>query len=210
MHIVVIGSQQIVFMYKYLHPTASKPFNFWSTTRLIIWVINDNGLSRSNDFGQHLTPYTSVHYFLIYLAQLPRLSSSSSVSVISMTYHKQFSTSQLCAPGLCSEVCSCMHDCMQSKGCHSFSFALCCDCCIYESYDITELYFVSEFWLQLSFNCLTWEWRAGQYHVHWSSVNESWSLEHWHILSDPCTCIDELSCLTMWSLKSSKWWHVAK
>jgi len=61
MHIAVIGSQEIVSMYKHLHPNASKLLNFWSTTRHIIWVLNDIGPSWSSAFGQKLTVYKSVH-----------------------------------------------------------------------------------------------------------------------------------------------------
>jgi len=143
MHIVVIGSQWIISMYKHLHPNASKPLNFWSSTWHIIWVINDVGPSHSSAFGWQLTAYTSVHSFLIYLALLPHLLSCSSFSAISITYHKQFSTSRLCAPGLCSELCSWIHDRMQQNGRHSFNFVLRFDRCIYD--DITDLYFVSEF-----------------------------------------------------------------
>jgi len=144
MHIVVIGSQWIISMYKHLHPNASKPLNCWSTTRHIIWVINGIGPSRSSAFGRQLSAYSFVHQFLIHLAQLLHLSSSSSFSAISMTYHKQFSMSRLCAPGLSSKSCSWIHDRMQHHCHHSFSFVLCIDCCFYDSYDITDLNFVRE------------------------------------------------------------------
>jgi len=61
MHIVIIGSQSIISMYQHLNPNASKPLNFWSTTRHIIWVIDDVGPSRSTAFGRQLTAYNSVH-----------------------------------------------------------------------------------------------------------------------------------------------------
>ena len=45
MHRVVVGSQWIISIYKHLHPKASKPLNFWSTTRQVIWARNEVGLS---------------------------------------------------------------------------------------------------------------------------------------------------------------------
>ena len=127
-----------------------------------------------------------------------------------MTYHKQFLTSEPCAPGLCRELCIWMHDHLQHDGHHSFSFTSHFDGCIYDSYGIRDLNCVSEYRVWLGCNCLTQPQRAGRYHAHWLSVNDICSLSHWHGLSDPCTCIDELSCLTIWSLKSSKCWQVAK
>jgi len=144
MHRFVMGSQWIVSMYKHLHPNSSKPLNFWCTTKHIIWVINGVGPSHSNACGWQLTAYISLHSFLIYLAQLSHLSSSSSFSAISMTSHNKFSTSQLYAAGLCSELCSWIHHRMQHHGRHSFSFVLRFHRWIYDLYDITELYFVSE------------------------------------------------------------------
>ena len=48
-------------MYKHYHPNASKPLNFWSTTRHILWVINEVGPSRSSAFGRQLTAYKYTH-----------------------------------------------------------------------------------------------------------------------------------------------------
>jgi len=57
MHILIIGSQWILSMYKQLHPKASKPLNFWSTTRHISWVINGIGPSRSSAINKkHFCP----------------------------------------------------------------------------------------------------------------------------------------------------------
>jgi hypothetical protein len=39
----------------HLHPKASKPLNLWSTTRHVIWVINDIGRLCYSAFGQQLT-----------------------------------------------------------------------------------------------------------------------------------------------------------
>jgi len=61
MHIVGIGSQYIISMYKHLHPNASKRLNFWSTTGHDVWVINDIVLSHSSAFGRELTAYQSVN-----------------------------------------------------------------------------------------------------------------------------------------------------
>jgi len=36
-----------------------------------------------------------------------------------------------------------------------------------------------------------------------------WVLDHSHGVFNPCTCTDELSCLTFWSLKSRNRWQVA-
>jgi len=145
----------MVSMYKHLHTNPSKLLNFWSTTRNIIWVINAVGPSHASAFGWQLTVHKSVHLFLIYFARLSHLSPSSLFSAISMTYHRQLSTSRRCSPGLCSEVYSWIHNRMQHDGRHSFSFVLRFDCCIYETYDIPDSYFVSEFRLQFCFDCLT-------------------------------------------------------
>jgi len=61
MHMVVIGSQWIISMFKHFHPNASKPLNIRSTTRHIIWVINGVGPSCSSASGRQLTAYISVH-----------------------------------------------------------------------------------------------------------------------------------------------------
>jgi len=144
-------------MYKHFHPKTSKRLNFWSTTRHIIWVINDVGLWWSSAFSRQLTTYKYVHQFLIYLARHAHLSSSSSFSGFIMTSHKQCSQSRPCAPALCRELCSWMHDRMQHHCCHSFSISLRFDHFIYDLYDITDLYCVSEFCLQFSLNCLMWQ-----------------------------------------------------
>jgi len=197
-------------MYKHLNPKPSKPLNFWSTTWHFVWVINEVGLSRCSAFGRQLTAYLSTHWFWIYSARHPHLSSSSSFSAISMTYHKQFSISEPCAPALWRELCSWMHDRMHHDSRNSFSFASGFDGCINYSYDITDLYFATEFRLWFSLNCLTYQEQAERCHVQWLSGKGMWSLEHWHAISDPCSCIDELSCLTIWSLKSSNSWYIAK
>jgi len=113
MHAVVVGRQWIVSMYKYSLRKASKPLNFSSTTTHITWVINDVALSGYSTFSWQFTACRSKHHCLINIARLPHLSSSSSFSVISMTYHKQFSKCQPSAPGLCRELCCWMHNQMQ-------------------------------------------------------------------------------------------------
>jgi len=138
------------------------------------------------------------------------MSSSSSFSAISMTYQNQFSTSWPWTPGLCRELCSLIWDRMQCDGGHSSQLVLFINHCIYVSYDITDLNSTSEISLEFSCSFLTELLLAGWYHVHWSSVNLSWAPEHWHGPTNPCTCTDELSCFTIWSLESTKSWQVAK
>ena len=48
-----------------------------------------------------------------------------------------------------------MHDQMQHDGRHSTGFVLRIDCLTYDSYDITDSNFVSEFRLEFISNCLT-------------------------------------------------------
>jgi len=55
-----------------------------------------------------------------------------------MTYHKQFSKSRPCAPGLCRELCSGLHNRMQHDGRHSSGFVLRIDRLTYDTYDITN------------------------------------------------------------------------
>jgi len=57
-----------------------------------MWVRDDMGLSCSYAFSQQLTAGRSFHQFLITIARLAYLFSSSSFSSISMTYHNQLLT----------------------------------------------------------------------------------------------------------------------
>ena len=50
-----------------------------------------------------------------------------------------------------------MDDRMHLDARHSFSFTSPFNRCIYDSYDITDLYLASEFRLYFSFNCLTYQ-----------------------------------------------------
>ena len=46
--------------------------------------------------------------------------------------------------------------------------------------------------------------------MFWQFFHVIWIPELLHGAFDPCTCTDKLSCLTIWSMKSRKSWHVAK
>jgi len=142
---VIIPNQYSVSMYCQWHLEALWPLHFWSTTIHVIWVMDDVALSNSRALGWQLMACWSFHLFLINIAQLPQLSSSSSVFSISMTYHKQFETSQPRAPGLCGELCSWMHGWMHHDGRHSDRLVLNTDRSFYDMYVITHLNFVSKF-----------------------------------------------------------------
>jgi hypothetical protein len=92
-----------------------------------------------------LTPYISIRWFQIYIAQFPHHSLSSSFSPISLMYHKQPSNSRPCAANLSGELCSWMHGLMQRVGCHSSMFGLRIDRSIDESYAITDITLVCIF-----------------------------------------------------------------
>jgi hypothetical protein len=118
------------------HPRALLILNFGSTSINLIWARKDIALSDSCAFATQFMAYWSFTFFLINIAQHPHLSSCSSFSSNSMTYHKQFQIFQLCAPGLCGELCSWRLGLMQYNGCNSDRCVLGTDHSSYHSYDI--------------------------------------------------------------------------
>ena len=125
-------------------------------------------------------------------------------------YQEQFLTSRPCAAGLSGELCSWMYGLMQHKGCHSCGIRLWIDRSFDESYDITDLNIVSIFRWKFIFCFLVYPYLVRQYTVCWSLINLVQSLEVLHVLYDSCKHTDDLSCCTIWSLKSSNSWPVAK
>jgi len=143
--IIIINNQRISSMYDHLHPEPSCPLNFRTTTIHVIWMMDDVASAHSRAYGWQFQVCWFLHWFLINIAWLPHLSWSSSFSSISMTYHKQFSKSQPCAPGLSRELCIWTNGWMQHDGCHTERFVLCTDQSFYNLYDITHLKFISPF-----------------------------------------------------------------
>jgi len=127
-----------------------------------------------------------------------------------MTYHKQFQISQPSAPGLYSELCSWIHGWIQHDGCPSDWFVMRTDRSFHDTYDITHPNFVSTFHHTYCFCIVAKQSHAKGNWTFWRSYSAIWILEHLHGAFDPCTCTDQLSCLTIWSLKSRKSWHRAK
>ena len=164
-------------------------------------------LSHSSTFSLQFTACRSIHSFFINIAKLPHFALYSSFSSIFRTYHNQFPKYSLCAPGLNAEWRSWIYGWMQHDGGHSYRFALRIDRCSSGWYAITDSNFVSRFCLAFRLRILTYLWEAGRHHVDQSSIDSVWSLERSYRPYDPCTCTDELSCLTIWSLKSKKCWH---
>jgi len=123
-------------------------------------------------------------------------------------YHYQFEIFQLRAPGLWRELCNWMRGSMQHNGGYSDRFELSTGCSFYDSYDITHLNFGSIFCHEYSFCFLTKRWWANWNQPYWLSLEMIGVLEHSHGALDHCTCTDELSCLTIWSLKSRKRWKL--
>jgi len=113
--------------------------------------MNDVGLSRYSAFGWESTPCWSLYTVSIYIASLPNPSTFSYVWAISLTYREHLSNSWPCAPGPCGELCSWMHEQMHHDGRHSSQLVLRIDHFLYDSYDITDLNYVSEFCLSFSF-----------------------------------------------------------
>ena len=155
MHTVIIDCQCTVSRYRYLPPKASRRRNFWSTTLHGMWVIHDVCLSRSSAFGEQFTGCRSIHWFSIFIARLPHLPLSTLSSSISMTYRKQSSNARPWAAALWAELCSWMDGSMQHDGCHSSQCAFHFDCSFDDTYDITNLNFVSKFGLYFSIDFLT-------------------------------------------------------
>ena len=150
-YIEIIDSQWFFSTYYFLHPNDLSPLAIWFTTSCVTWGINDVPTSRSSAFGRQWAACRPGHWFLINSAWLSHHSWSSSFSSISMTYHKQFSKSRPCWPGLSSELCIWMHGWMQHDGCHAYRFVLRFDRCFYDSYDITYLKVVGKFRHYFSF-----------------------------------------------------------
>jgi len=61
-----------------------------------------------------------------------------------MLYHKQFLIFRPYAGGLSGELWSWLHGLLQTDSCHSSGFWVCFDPSFNESYDITDLNFVSK------------------------------------------------------------------
>jgi len=144
---VIIDIQYNISMPNHLHPKSLRPFSFCATTMHVIWVMNTGGPSRFSAFGWQFTAYRCIHYWLTNMARLPDLSVTSSSCSISMTYHRQFSKSSPCATALSGELCSWMKGLMRHGGSHSSGFTLRIDHSFFDSYDITDLHFVSKFCL---------------------------------------------------------------
>jgi len=60
---------------------------------------------------------------------------------------------------------------MLHDGSHSYRFVLRIDRSFYESYAITDLYFVSKFCLQFVLHVLAYQYEAWQYHVDHLSID---------------------------------------
>jgi len=123
----------------YLHPHCSISVNFWTHARQVKEVLKEIGISQCSASTWQRSACRFVHWFSIYTPWLPHLSWSSSFSPISMTYHKQFSKSRQCAPGLCREWSSLLNDWMQHDSCNSSQLVWCFEHPINHSYDITHL-----------------------------------------------------------------------
>jgi len=61
-----------------------------------------------------------------------------------------------------------------------------------------------------SFWFRTYEQSANRHRTGWQSDSLSWILHISHWAFNSSTCTDQLSCLTIWSLKWRNSWHVAK
>ena len=209
-HTIITDIQYIISMCNHMHPKASWPLDFWSTTILVLWDMDEVAPSHSSALCQQLTACRFVDYFFINIAQLPLLAWSSSITSICMTYHKQLSTAGPCAPCLSGEVCSGAQGWMQHDRGQSYWFAFHTDCSIHDWYDITDLNFVRKGCLKFRFCILTWHWQASRYQAHWLRMNWIWHQQLSQGMYDPCTCTDDLSYLSFWSQKSRQSWHVAE
>ena len=144
-HMHIFDIHDGVCMYYRLHPAVLLPLNFWSTAIYALWGGKNFAQSHSRTFGWQFVACKSFHQFCVMIAQLPHHFLSSSFSLISMTYHKQFQISQSCAPGLCGELCSWIHEWIRHDGCRSDRFVMRTDRSSYDTYDIPHLNFVSTF-----------------------------------------------------------------
>jgi len=127
-----------------------------------------------------------------------------------MTYQTQFAISQPCAHSLCGELCSWIPGWMRHDSHHSVRFVMSTDRSFYDTYGITHSNFVSIF-SHLYSSCFVDEQSlADRNRTCWLFFCVIWIPEFSHGVLDPCTCTDELSCLTIWSLKSRKSWTIVK
>jgi len=103
-----------------------------------------------------------------------------------------------------------MHEWIQHNGCHLDRFVLGKNHYSYDWYDITHWNFVCIFRHQFSCCFFTSHWPANTNRTFWPSYSLIYIVQHLDGVFDPCTCTGELSCVTIWSLQSSKSWQVAK
>jgi len=101
------------------------------------------GILHSCPLAGNLRHVDHIPIFLVHMARLPDLSSSSSFSWISMMHHKQFQIFQPCARGLCGELCSWIHGWMLHDSRHSGRFFMSTDRSFYDTYEITHVNLVS-------------------------------------------------------------------
>jgi hypothetical protein len=207
---MIIDTQWIVSIYDHLHPEPSWCRNFRTTTMSDIWVMDEAARAHSWAFDWQFMECRYQSSCGTFIARLLRLSWSSSFSSISMTYHKQFSKSQSCAPGGSGELCSWTQGWIQHDGHHTDRFISLTDRFFYNAYDIMYLNFISQFRHQFSLCFTTSQQLYSRYGVSWSSCTSMWTLELVQCTYHPCKCTDEFSCLTVWSLKGTNSWHEAK
>jgi len=143
--ILIINIQHCVSEYYHLHLGCLLPLNLWSTSIHVIWAGNAVALPHPSAFGRQFTACRSCDLFLVNVPRLRHVSSASSFSSYSMTYHKHFQSSQPCAPGLGEELCSWMHGWIQHTGRHADRFVFGTHRSFYNWYDITHLHFVCIF-----------------------------------------------------------------
>jgi hypothetical protein len=166
-------------------------------------------LRHSSVFRWQFAACRSIYWFFINIAPFSYFALSSCFFSISLTYHNQCSKHWVYAPGRGTELCSSMYGWMLQDGGHSYRFTLHIDRSFYDTYAITDPYCVSKLCLQFRLHVLTYLEEAWRYHVDQSSINSVWSLELSYCTYNPCTCTDELSCLTIWSPKETQCRHVA-
>jgi len=139
----VVHIQYCISNYFCLHPEAFWPLDFWSISMHVMSVRDDVALLHSCAFGQQLMACRSFYQFLINIAQLSHLSSSSSFSSICMTYHKQLSTIRTMCTRSVRRVTWLDLWIIQRDSRHAHRFILSTDRSLYDSYDITHLIIVS-------------------------------------------------------------------
>jgi len=193
---LAIKAANIVVMHN-CEQIASQLTSIYNQKSLVLWAMDNVVLWHYSAFSWQFTACRSIHWLFINIAQLADFPISSSISSISMTYHKQFSKCWLCAPGLNAEWGSWMNGWMQQNGGHSYRFVLRIDRSIYDSYAITKWIFVSKIYLEFSLRVLTYLSEAWRNCVDQLPINSVWSLERSYGPYDPCTLTDELLCLTL-------------